>query len=63
MFVFGYLPPYEHLSVCLSAVRMYLSASCVCISKLAFVCAHVRVREVVCVSPSVRPSVYLSVCE
>ena len=50
-------------------VRMYLSASCVRVSMLAFVCVHARVREGVCVSrsvgrsvrPSVRPSVCLSI--
>ena len=41
--------------------RMYLSASSVRVSMLAFVCVHARVREGVCVSPSVA-SVRLSVC-
>ena len=36
---------------------MYLSASCVRVSMIAFVCVHARVREGVCVSPSLRPSV------
>ena len=48
------------------SVRMYLSASCVRVSMRAFVCVQARVREGVCVSPSVRPSVrpsvHLSVC-
>ena len=44
------------------SVRMYLSASCVRVSMLAFVCVHVRVREGVCVNPSVCLSVCLSAC-
>ena len=44
------------------SVRMYLSASFVRVSMLPFVCVHARVREGVCVSPSVRPSVCPSVC-
>ena len=51
------------------SVRMYLSTSCVRLSILVFACVHARVREGVCVIPSVRPcfrpfvclSVYLSV--
>ena len=43
------------------SLRMYLSASCVRVSMLPFVCVHARVREGICVSPSVRLSVYLSV--
>ena len=46
------------------SVHMYLSASCVCVcvSRLAFVCVHARVRKGVCVSPSVRPAGRPSVC-
>ena len=44
------------------SVPMYLSASCVRVSILAFVFVHARVREGVCVTPSERPSVRLSVC-
>ena len=45
------------------SVRMYLSASFVRVSMLAFVCMHARVREGADVSPSVRPPlVCLSVC-
>ena len=44
------------------SVRMYLSASCVRVKMLAFVCVHARVREAECVSPSVRPSVHPSFC-
>ena len=43
------------------SVRMYLSASCVRVSMLPFVCVNARVRDCVYVSPSVRPSVCLSV--
>ena len=43
------------------SVRIYLSASCVRVSMLAFVSVHARKREGVCVSPSVRLSVCLSV--
>ena len=35
------------------SVRMYLSASCVRVSMLPFVCVHARVRDCVYVSPSV----------
>ena len=44
------------------SVGMYLSASCVCISMLAFMCVPARVHEGICVSSSVRPFVCLSVC-
>ena len=43
-------------------VRMYLSASCVRVSMLAFVYVNARVREGVCVRLSVHPSVCLPVC-
>ena len=43
------------------SVRLYLRASCVRVSMLPFVCVHVRVRDCVYVSPSVRPSVCPSV--
>ena len=44
------------------SVRMYLSASCVRVSILAFVYVHARVREGVYVRKTVRPSIHLSVC-
>ena len=53
MFVLGCLPPYEHVCVWLSVRGMYLSASCVRVSMLPFVCVHARVRDCVYVSPSV----------
>ena len=43
------------------SVRMYLSASCVRVSMLPFMCVHVRVRDCVYVSPSVCLSVRVHV--
>ena len=43
------------------SVRMFLSASSVRVSMLATLCVHVRVREDICVSPSVRPFVCMFV--
>ena len=63
IFVLGCLPPYEHVCVYVYPfVRMYLSASCVRVSMLAFVWVHAHEREGVCVSPSVCLSVCLSAC-
>ena len=62
MFVLGCLLRTNMCAYVYQSVRMYLSASGVRVSMLASVCVHARVREGVCVSPSVRSSVYLSVC-
>ena len=44
------------------SVRMCLSASCVRVRMLAFVCVHARVHEGVCIGPSARHSTRPSVC-